>query len=674
MKYTTDSLREKWFQFWEEKQHKIIPSASVLPENDPTALFHNAGMHPLVPFLMGQKHPEGIRLANVQKCIRTGDIDEVGDATHLTFFEMLGNWSLGDYFKKEQIAWSFEFLTEVLELPIEKLAFSVFAGNDNAPKDEEAAKAWIDQGISKERIAYLGTKENWWAKGETGPCGPDSEMFYWTGDEPAPENFQETHEDPRWVEIWNDVFMEFDKNSAGIITPLPQQNIDTGMGLERTVAILNGYTSVYQIDNFTPIMQKISDLAENPEIAKNPIAKTPEGTSARIIADHIRSATVLLGDRIIPSNLDQGYILRRLIRRAIRHARKLNISENFCVKIATVVIETLQETYPELNTHKQAIFKELELEENQFQKTLEKGETILFNELKEIKDIINFIEKNSFSANLTLLESTKNKIQHYLLFKPFERLFDFYENNLQEKISPEIPLADKKPIENNKEINLFIKEEIKRIKNNLILNGNIVFNLYETYGFPLEMTDEIAQENGFHIDKEGFKEAEKKHQAKSKAGSEQKFSGGLGDRTEDTVKLHTATHLMHAALKKVLGDHVEQRGSNITPERLRFDFSHPEKVTPEQIAEVEKIVNEAIKSDAKVECIETTVEKAKAQNAIGLFENKYGDKVKMYTMGEHSKEICGGPHVKHLGELGTFKIKKEQASSRGIRRIKAILK
>jgi alanyl-tRNA synthetase len=593
MHYTTSSLREKWFQFWESKGHKIIPSASVLPDNDPTALFHNSGMHPLVPFLLGQKHPQGVRLANAQKCIRTGDIDEVGDATHLTFFEMLGNWSLGDYFKKEQIEWSFEFLTQVLELPIEKLAFSVFEGNQNAPRDEDAAQYWLDQGVSPERIAYLGVKDNWWAKGDVGPCGPDSEMFYWTGDEPAPENFQETHDDPRWVEIWNDVFMQFDRNSAGILTPLSQKNIDTGMGLERTVMVLNGFTSVYQIDNFIPLINKIAALANKPELAQNPIADTEEARSMRIITDHIRSATVLMSDRIMPSNIDQGYILRRLIRRAVRHARKIGINDNFCIEIATVVIDTLEEAYPELNVHKQTIFHELEREENQFRHTLEKGE------------------------------------------KEFEKLF---------------------------------------AKSNGHLDGKTAFYIYETYGFPFEMTEELAAEHGLSIKKEEFDEAMKAHQEKSKSGSEQKFSGGLGDKSEETVKLHTATHLMHAALKKVLGDHVEQRGSNITPERLRFDFSHPEKVTPEQIAEVEKIVNEAIQSDAKVECMETTVEDAKEQNAIGLFEHKYGDKVKMYTMGEHSKEICGGPHVEHLGVLGTFKIKKEEASSRGVRRIKAILK
>lgn len=593
MNYTTNTLREKWFQFWESKGHKIISSASVLPDNDPTALFHNSGMHPLVPFLMGQKHPQGLRLANAQKCIRTGDIDEVGDATHLTFFEMLGNWSLGDYFKKEQIEWSFEFLTDVLELPLQKLAFSVFEGDKNAPRDEDAARYWKECGVDPKRIAYLGVKDNWWAKGDIGPCGPDSEMFYWTGEGEAPESFQETCDDPRWVEIWNDVFMQFDRNSAGILTPLPQKNIDTGMGLERTVAVLNGYTSVYQIDNFTPIITKISELSGKPEFVENPIAETKEAQSMRIITDHVRAATILLADQISPSNMDQGYILRRLIRRAVRHARTIGITNAFCTQVAEVVIQTLEDTYPELSTHRQFIMRELEREEEQFQHTIGKGE-------KELAKVLDKVEGNK-------------------------------------------------------------------------LDGSTAFFIYETYGFPFEMTQEIAAERGLTVSEEEFKAAEAEHQAKSRAGSDQKFSGGLGDKSEDTVKLHTATHLMHAALRKVLGDHVEQRGSNITPERLRFDFSHPEKVTREQLDEVERIVNEAIASDLEVTCVETTVEEAKAQNAIGLFEDKYGDKVTLYTMGDYSKEICGGPHVDRLGKLGTFKIKKEQASSRGVRRIKAVL-
>jgi alanyl-tRNA synthetase len=595
---SSHELRQKWLDFYKSKGHVIIPSAGVLPDNDPTALFHNSGMHPLVPYLMGEKHPAGIRLANAQKCIRTIDIDEVGDATHLTFFEMLGNWSLGDYFKKEQIAWSFEFLTQELKLPLEKLAFSVFEGDDNAPRDNEAAELWEKAGVSKERIAFLPASENWWAKGDTGPCGPDSEMFYWTGDVAAPANFQDTHDDPRWVEIWNDVFMTFNKDETGKLIPLAKQNIDTGMGLERTVAVLNGKKSVYETDAFVEILEKIAEMSDKPEVSKNPMADTPTARSARIIADHIRTATIILADKVAPSNVDQGYILRRIIRRAIRHGRLLGIHENICVPIAETVIKKLGNHYPELMTNKAFIWEEFSIEENQFRKTLEQGE-------KEFEKVAGKI------------------IEH----------------------SP--------------------KKE---------LSGKMAFNLYETYGFPLEMTIELAEEKGLFVDTEGFKNAEEKHKEASRAGAEKKFQGGLSrENIEEEQKLHTATHLLHAALKQVLGDHVEQRGSNITAERLRFDFSHPDKMTPEQVAEVEKLVNEAIQAKASVTCGEMSVEEAKAQGAIGLFEHKYGDKVKVYSMGNFSKEICGGPHVDNTGTLECFKIQKEEASSRGVRRIKGVI-
>ncbi len=597
MKISATELREKWLNFWQNKNHKIIPSASVLPDNDPTALFHNSGMHPLVPFLSGQPHPAGKRLANVQKCIRTGDIDEVGDATHLTFFEMLGNWSLGDYFKTEQIAWSWEFLTKELGLPAEKLAVSVFAGDDDAPRDTEAADLWLEAGIPANRIAYLEKKDNWWAKGDIGPCGTDTEMFYWTGNEPAPANFQETHDDPHWVEIWNDVFMQFDRQADGSLTTLPQKNIDTGMGLERTTVVLNGLKSVYETEIFRGILAKIAEISQNPDILTNPTAETEAGNSARIIADHLRTATILLADKIVPSNLDQGYILRRLIRRAIRHGRKLGITENFAGKIATEAIESLQKQYPELAKNRDFVLQELATEETQFQKTLQQGE------------------------------------------KEFQKL----------------------------------AEKIREFSNKKEISGKKAFWLYETYGFPLEMTEELATEFGLTVDKAGFLDAEKKHQAASRAGADKKFKGGLGDHSIETTKLHTATHLLHAGLRKVLGTHVEQRGSNITPERLRFDFSHGEKMTAEEISAVEDYVNQAIAAKTDISCVETTVEDAKNQGAIGLFGDKYGEKVKMYTMGEFSREICGGPHVANTGELGKFKIKKEQASSRGVRRIKAVL-
>ena len=590
MKYTIDDIRNKWFDFWKSKDHVIIPSASILPDNDPTALFHNSGMHPLVPYLMGEAHPQGQRLADVQKCIRTIDIDEVGDATHLTFFEMLGNWSLGDYFKAEQIEWSFEFLTQVLGLPLEKLAVSVFEGDENAPRDDYSAERWQEVGMSAAKIAFLPASENWWAKGETGPCGPDTEMFYWTGEEPAPDNFQASWEDERWVEIWNDVFMQFNKDAAGTLTPLPSKNIDTGMGLERTVAVINGLKSVYQTDAFAGILQKIADLSGHQEIASDPIGTSDSHHSSRIIADHVRTSVVMLSDGVTPSNVDQGYILRRIIRRAIRHGRKLGIDQDLCVQIAAPCFEKLASVYENLAQKQDFILEELAREEAQFRKTLEAGE-------REFK-------------------------------------------KLAEKLEGKMP-------------------------------GEKAFYLYETYGFPIEMTVELASEQGLEVDEAGFHEAYKAHQALSRAGAEQKFSGGLADRSEETVKLHTATHLMHAALRKILGDHVQQKGSNITADRLRFDFSHEEKLTPEQLQEVEDYVNQAIDSDAPVEIQEMSVEEAKDSGALGFFEHKYGDKVKVYTMGDHSKEICGGPHVEHLGQLGGFKIKKQESCGRGVRRIKA---
>ena len=597
MTITTDDLRNKWLSFWKEKNHTVISSASVLPDNDPTALFHNSGMHPLVPYLCGESHPGGNRLANAQKCIRTGDIDEVGDATHLTFFEMLGNWSLGDYFKNEQIEWSYEFLTKELKLPVAKLAVSVFAGDEDAPRDEEAVAKWLEVGIPLNRIAYLGKSDNWWAKGDIGPCGTDTEMFYWTGDEDAPESFQDTNDDPRWVEIWNDVFMTFDRKEDGSLEELAQKNIDTGMGLERTVAVLNGKKSVYETDAFADILAKIAEIAGKPELANDPLAETKEANSMRVIADHVRSATAIMADHVSPGNVDQGYILRRLIRRAIRHGRNLGIEGNFTVKIAEVVKNKLGENYTEIVKNWEFIAEELEREEEQFGKTLVTGE------------------------------------------REFMKLAD--------KI---IEFSNKKEI-----------------------GGKKAFWLYETYGFPLEMTMEMAEEKGLTVEEDGFYKAQELHQQMSRSGSEQKFKGGLGDTSAETTNLHTATHLMHTALKKVLGDHVEQRGSNITPDRLRFDFSHGDKMTAEEKSEVERLVNEAIEANVAIGCVETTVEDATKQGAIGLFGDKYGEKVKMYTMGDFSKEICGGPHANFTGELGKFRIKKEEASSRGVRRIKAVL-
>lgn len=590
---TTNDLRKKWLKFWEDRGHTVISSASVLPDNDPTALFHNSGMHPLVPYLSGQAHPEGKRLTNTQKCIRTGDIDEVGDATHLTFFEMLGNWSLGDYFKTEQIQWSYEFLTQELGISIEKLAVSVFAGDDDAARDEEAAALWEKAGMPASKIAFLPKSENWWAKGDTGPCGTDTEMFYWTGDESEiPESFQDSWEDPRWVEIWNDVFMQFNREDDGSLSDLPQKNIDTGMGLERTVAVLNGKKSVYETDTFTDILEKIADIS-GVSIVENPTEDSDSANSVRIIADHARTSSILIADGVTPSNTDQGYILRRLIRRAVRHGRKLGIEGVFMGSIAEIVIEKLHGQYPELQKSAEKILEELKAEEEQFRKTLTSGE-------REFTKIAEKIDTNT-------------------------------------------------------------------------LSGKEAFNLYETYGFPLEMTIEMAEEKGLAVDVEGFKHAEEAHKAKSRAGAAQKFSGGLADDSVETTRLHTATHLLHAALKKFLGDDVNQKGSNITPDRLRFDFNYPEKLTPEQVADIETYVNEAIAADTAITHCETTVDQAKAEGAIGLFGDKYGDTVSMYTMGEFSKEICGGPHAARTGELGTFKIKKQESCGKGIRRIKAVL-
>ena len=582
---TAQELRQKYIDFFVSKGHKVIKSSSLVPENDPTVLFTTAGMHPLVPFLMGEKHPLGMRLVNYQKCIRTGDIDEVGDDMHLTFFEMLGNWSLGDYFKKEAIEWSFEFLTskEWLGIPLERLAFTVFAGDDEVPKDEEAAEVWKSLGVSENKIAYLGRKDNWWGPaGQTGPCGPDSEMFYWVGEGKAPEKFDP--EDKCWVEIWNDVFMQYNKTADGSYKPLKQKNVDTGMGLERVVTVLQGKKSVYETDVFSGILDKVRELAT-----------VKDQKAERIIADHIRTVTFMAGDGVLPSNLDQGYIMRRLLRRAIRQGKKMGIEKAFIYKIVKVVIDEFGVVYEELRNKEDEILQTISNEEEKFVKTLQQG-------LKEFEKI---------SGNI---------LEH----------------------------GGKK------------------------LSGRLAFKLYDTYGFPIEMTVDLAEENGLEVNIVEFEEAYKKHQELSRQGSENKFKGGLADDSEQTTRLHTATHLLHQALRDVLGDHVAQKGSNITAERLRFDFTHPEKMTPEQIAEVESIINNKIKAELSVIVKEMTVEEAKEAGAIGLFAEKYGEKVKVYSIGDYSKEMCGGPHVENLSELGEFKIKKEESSSAGVRRIKAV--
>jgi alanyl-tRNA synthetase len=621
---TSKELRQKYLDFFKSKGHSIFPSASLIPDNDPTVLFTTAGMHPLVPYLMGESHPLGKRLANSQKCIRTVDIEEVGDSTHHTFFEMLGNWSLGDYFKKEAISWSWEFLTTPEWMGLDKnlIAVSVFAGDDDALFDQEAFEYWRDViGLPEKRIAKLPKKNNWWGPaGVTGPCGPDTEMFYWTGDpNEAPESFNDDND--LWVEIWNDVFMQYNKNSAGKYELLASQNVDTGMGLERITAVKNGIYDNYKTDLFTSIIDKIESLSGKNYDDSDEIKK-----SMRIIADHIKAATFIMGDdkNISPSNIGQGYVVRRLIRRAIRYGKQLEISREFWTReVAKIVIHDYLSIYPELQRNIEFILGQFNEEEEKFKKTLEQG-------LKEYE-----------------------KIDHYIR---------------QQK----------------KEIDYFKV-------------GQLLFDLYQSYGFPIELSlEELYRRNALNkINSDkiklGYVDGFNQHQELSRTASAGMFKGGLADASKETIKYHTAAHLMLAGLRKVLGDHVTQKGSNITAERLRFDFAHGEKMTPEQIKQVEDFVNEAIEQKLDVNCDEMTLDEAKVQNAMGVFESKYGEKVKVYTIGLStpstdstsslqvgsgsaiSREICGGPHVKNTGELGHFKIKKEESSSAGVRRIKAIL-
>lgn len=613
---TSREIRKLFLDFFQSKGHVIIPSASLIPENDPTVLFTTAGMHPLVPYLLGEKHPGGRRVANVQKCIRTQDIDEVGDNRHETFFEMLGNWSFGDYFKKEAIAWSWEFLTSSQWLGIDKkkLAVTVFAGDADAPRDEESAGLWKSLGMPEERIGYLPKKNNWWGPaGATGPCGPDTEMFYWMGKtDMPPEGSNPANDENNWLEIWNDVFMQYDKKASGAFEPLRQKNVDTGMGLERTLVALNGLEDVFQIDTFWPLIQKIQDISGHEYIENAKITK-----SMRIVADHIRTAAMIMGDdaRVAPGNVDRGYIVRRLIRRAVRHGRFLGIKENFSDRIAASVIDIFASVYPELVKNKDFLLTEMAREESKFRNTVEQG------------------------------------------LKEFERLLAGFRAAFE-----------------------MTGQTIKEI------SGKQAFRLYDTYGFPLEMTQELALESGLTVDVGDFEEAFKKHQALSRAGAEQKFSGGLADHSEISTRYHTATHLLHAALLRVLGPHATQRGSNITRERLRFDFAHPQKMTLEEIRRTEELVNAAVARDYPVSWQEMSFEEAKEKGAIGLFEDKYQAKVKVYTVGDvnhkayadpagptYSREVCGGPHVERTGALGRFKIIKEEAVGAGIRRIKAIV-
>jgi len=634
---TAKDLRKKYIDFFISKGHAHIPSASLIPENDPTVLFTTAGMHPLVPYLMGEKHPAGKRIVDIQKCIRTTDIDEVGDTTHHTFFEMMGNWSLGDYFKKDAIAMSWEFLTsnKWLNLEKNKIAVSVFKGDKDAPFDQEAKDIWLDVGVPKAKIAALSKKDNWWGPaGETGPCGPDTEMFYWVSSKPVPEKFDPDNNN--WVEIWNDVFMQYNKTKQGNFEPLKQQNVDTGMGLERTLAAINGLDDNYKTELFWPIIEKIQELS-NKKYENNI-------RGFRIIADHIKAASMIMGDdmAITPSNVDQGYVVRRLIRRAVRYAKKLSIEDIFSFKLAEVVIEMYKDTYPEIKTNQDFIINQLIQEEEKFKKTIADG-------LKKAKKIIKH-KQSIDNDKFTKIMQTPDKRE--ILGKTLKDIRKNKDTKAYQAFN--IPLT---------------QEEIK----NALITGKEAFDLYQSFGFPREMMIELAQEKNLFVDTVGFRQELDKHQELSRKGAEQKFKGGLADTKEQTAKLHTATHLLLAALREILGPQVMQKGSNITADRLRFDFNNDQKLTEQQIEEIENIVNAKISEKLPISYNEMTIAEAKEKGAIGVFEEKYGDKVKVYNIGNYSMEICGGPHAKNTGELGHFRIKKEQSSSAGIRRIKAIL-
>lgn len=578
-------IRNKYLEFFKRHGHAVIPSAPLIPENDPSVLFTTAGMQPLVPYLLGEPHPAGTRLTDYQKCVRTNDIDEVGDNRHLTYFEMLGNWSLGDYFKEESIQMSYDFLTKELGIPVEKLSVTCFAGDEDCARDEVTASCWKKAGIPEERIYYFGKDDNWWIAGETGPCGPDTEMFYDTGKPKCSPECNPSCGCGKYVEIWNNVFMEFYKDENGKYSKLKQHNVDTGLGLERMTMLLEGKETPFETELFAPIMDKLVELQKVDNIA-----------SRRIVAEHLRSSMMIICDGGRPSNVDRGYILRRLIRRMVRHMNKLQISLDELSTLIDINVENLKEMYPALEANKETIKNVILEEKDKFVKTLEKGEKEFAKEVGQVK------------------EQGEN-----------------------------------------------------------IVPGKVVFRLYDTYGFPPEVTEELATENGMKIDKEGFDKLFKEHQEKSRAGSEQKFKGGLASTGEMETKYHTATHLLNAALKQVLGSHVHQRGSNITAERMRFDFSHPAKMTDEEKQKTEDLVNEWITEAIPVEHLEMKKDDAIKMGAEAMFIEKYGDIVSVYKIGDVSIELCGGPHVSNTSELGHFKIKKEESSSSGIRRIKAIL-
>jgi len=575
-------IRNKYLNYFKSKGHKVIPSAPLIPENDPSVLFTTAGMQPLVPYLLGEKHPEGTRLTDYQKCVRTNDIDEVGDNRHLTYFEMLGNWSLGDYFKEESIAMSYEFLTKELGIPSEKLSVTVFKGDEDCPRDEVAANAWKKAGILEDHIYYYGKDDNWWIAGEEGPCGPDTEMFYDTGKPACSDNCEPSCDCGKYVEIWNNVFMEYFKDKNGY-SKLKQKNVDTGLGLERMAMLLQGKETPFDTELFEPVMKKLEGLQKVDSIE-----------SRRIVAEHLRSSMMIISDGGRPSNLDRGYVLRRLIRRMIRHMNKLQIELSELGTLVDVNIKTLSEMYPELEKNKEMIKSVIIEEKDKFVKTLANGE------------------------------------------REFQK-------------------------------------EINKLNGSKLISGQVVFKLYDTYGFPPEVTKELAEENGYEVDLKEFEELFKKHQEKSRAGSEAKFKGGLAEQTEETIKYHTATHLLNAALKQVIGKDAHQRGSNITVDRMRFDFNCDHKLTDEEKKQVEDLVNKWIQQGLPVTKEEMKKEDAIKSGAECMFIEKYPDIVTVYTIGDVSKELCGGPHVKNTSELGKFKIKKEESSSSGVRRIKAVL-
>ncbi|HPO37804.1 MAG TPA: alanine--tRNA ligase [Kiritimatiellia bacterium] len=593
MKLTADQLRDKYLSFFASKGHAVISGASLIPENDPTVLFTTAGMHPLVPYLLGEPHPAGRRLTDVQKCVRTGDIDAVGDSCHLTFFEMLGNWSLGDYFKKEAITWSFEFLTQHLGFAPDQLSVTVFEGEAGIPRDEESIAIWKSLGIPEARIHALPKEDNWWGPaGATGPCGPDTEMFIDNGQPACGPACRPGCRCGKYIEIWNDVFMQYNKTAEGTYEPLKQHNVDTGMGVERTICMMNGCATVFETELFAPLMAQIKALS----------TVRPDEESAvraeRIIADHMRTSVFILGDPkggVKPGNVGANYVLRRLIRRSVRYAKLLGIASGYTRSLAEIVIDNYKHVYPELEKNRETVIGELTAEEERFEKTLTAG----------------------------------------------QREFDKVAGALKQH-------------------------------GQTTLSGRTAFKLYDTYGFPLEFTEELAAELGLAVDRAGYEEAFKKHQELSKQG-DATFKGGLADNTVATTRLHTATHLLHKALQMVLGPHAQQKGSNITPERLRFDFSHSEKMTPEQLKQVEEIVNDAIRRNLVVTMETMTIEEAKAKGATALFAAKYGEQVKVYAAGDFSMEVCGGPHAATTGELGGFKIQKEESSSAGVRRIKAVI-